>query len=146
MASVNKVILVGNLGKRPELKYLQNGVALCSIGLATTDHWTDQSGQRHEKTEWHQLSIWKKNAELVAKYCDKGSQIYVEGRLQTRSWDDPTSGQKRYQTDVVVDVVRLLGAPRSREESPPANTRPRSGKQPNIQGDFGTGEFGDIPY
>lgn len=108
MASVNKVILVGNLGKDPELRYTQSGVAFCSFSIATTDNWTDQSGQRQEKTEWHRITVWKKQAEICAKYLRKGSSAYVEGRLQTRSWDDP-SGQKRYSTDIVADSVKFLG-------------------------------------
>lgn len=115
MASVNKVILVGNLGKDPELKYTQGGVAFCNFSLATTDNWTDQGGQRQEKTEWHRITVWKKQAENCAKYLKKGSSAYVEGRLQTRSWDDQ-SGQKRYATEVVADNVKFLGTAGRRDE------------------------------
>lgn len=108
MASVNKVILVGNLGKDPELRYTQGGTAICNFSIATTDQWTDQSGQRQEKTEWHRIQVWKKQAENCAKYLRKGSSAYIEGRLQTRSWDDQ-SGQKKYSTEVVADNVKFLG-------------------------------------
>jgi single-strand DNA-binding protein len=144
MSSVNKVILVGNLGKDPELRYTQSGTAFCNCSLATTDNWTDQSGNRQEKTEWHRITIWKKQAENVAKYCRKGSPLYVEGRLQTRSWDE--NGQKRYSTDIVAELVKFLGPRPDREESPSANRSSRAAKPANVQGDFGSGELGDIPY
>jgi single-strand DNA-binding protein len=108
MASVNKVILLGYLGKDPELRYTQSGIAFCTFSLATTDHWTDQQGQRQEKTEWHRIQTWKKKAENCAKYLRKGSPAYVEGRLQTRSWDDQ-SGKKQYSTDIVAEAVKFLG-------------------------------------
>ncbi|HYX32608.1 MAG TPA: single-stranded DNA-binding protein [Oligoflexus sp.] len=113
MASVNKVILVGNLGKDPELRYTQSGIAFCSISLATAEHWTDNSGQRQEKTEWHRITVWKKQAENCAKYLRKGSSAYVEGRLQTRSWDD--HGQKRYSTDIVAESVKFLGQAQAKD-------------------------------
>lgn len=108
MASVNKVILVGNLRKDPELRQTQSGIVFCTFSLATTDHWTDLQGQRQEKTEWHRIQTWKKLAENCAKYLRKGSSAYVEGRLQTKSWDDQ-SGQKRYSTDIIAESVKFLG-------------------------------------
>lgn len=116
MASVNKVILVGNLGKDPELKYTQSGVAFCNFSIATTEVWNDQAGVRQEKTEWHRITVWKKQAENCGKYLKKGSSAYVEGRLQTRSWDDQ-QGVKRYATDIVADSVKFLGSAQgSRQE------------------------------
>lgn len=116
MASVNKVIIVGNLGKDPELRYTQSGVAFCGLSVATTDQWTDQGGQRQEKTEWHRIAVWKKQAENCAKYLRKGSSAYIEGRLQTRSWEE--SGQKRYSTDIVAEVVKFLGTPTNGRNDP----------------------------
>jgi single-strand DNA-binding protein len=109
MGSVNRVILVGNLGKDAELRYTPGGAPVASVSLATTENWTDKtSGQRQEKTEWHRIVIWGKTAESLHSYLTKGKQIYVEGRLQTRSWDD-RDGNKRYTTEVRADRVVLLG-------------------------------------
>ncbi len=106
---VNKVILIGNLGADPEMKYTPNGAAVANVNLATTDNWTDKgSGERQERTEWHRLVFWNKLAEIVGQYLRKGSKVYIEGRLQTRSWDDPQSGQKRYMTEVVATDMQML--------------------------------------
>ncbi|MDQ3234534.1 MAG: single-stranded DNA-binding protein [Pseudobdellovibrionaceae bacterium] len=145
MSSVNTVILIGRLGRDPELKHSQNGTAYCRLSLATASQWTDQSGQRQEKTEWHHIMVWKKQAEAVARYTRKGSLIYVQGRLETRSWDD-TNGQKRYQTDIAAEEVKFLERQREREESPPVTSRTRSGTKPNVEGVFGTDDLGDVPY
>jgi len=105
---VNKVILIGNLGSDPEVKYLPNGNAVATLSLATSESWNDRtSGERQERTEWHRLVLWRKLAEIAEKYLKKGSKIYVEGKLQTRSWDDQ-SGQKRYTTEVVVNELEML--------------------------------------
>lgn len=104
---VNKVILIGNLGSDPEVKYTPSGVPVANINLATNESWTDKGGERQERTEWHRLVIWRKLAEIVGQYLRKGSKIYVEGRLETRSWDDQ-SGQKRYTTEVVVNDLQML--------------------------------------
>lgn len=108
MGSVNKVILVGNLGRDIELRYTPSGTAVATLSLATTDVWNDKSGQRQEKTEWHRVVLWGKTAETLAEYLLKGRQIYVEGRLQTRQWDD-RDGNKRYTTEIRSDRVVLLG-------------------------------------
>ena len=108
MGSVNKVILVGNLGRDIELRYTPGGAAVATLSLATTDVWNDKSGQRQEKTEWHRVVLWGKTAETLAEYLLKGRQIYVEGRLQTRQWDD-RDGNKRYTTEIRSDRVVLLG-------------------------------------
>jgi len=108
MASVNKVILIGNLGRDIELRYTSGGTAVATLNMATTDFWNDKSGQRQEKTEWHRIVLWGKTAESLAEYLLKGRQIYVEGRLQTRQWDDK-DGNKRYTTEVRADRVVLLG-------------------------------------
>src|SRR5512146_204260 len=108
MGSVNKVILVGNLGRDAELRYTPGGAAVATLNLATTEVWNDKSGQRQEKTEWHRVVLWGKSAESLAEYLTKGKQIYVEGRLQTRQWDDK-DGNKRYTTEIRGDRIVLLG-------------------------------------
>src|SRR5260370_6281758 len=108
MGSVNKVILVGNLGRDAELRYTPGGAAVATINMATTEVWNDKGGQRQEKTEWHRVVLWGKPAESLTEYLTKGKQIYVEGRLQTRQWDDK-DGNKRYTTEIRGDRIVLLG-------------------------------------
>ena len=108
MGSVNKVILVGNLGRDAELRYTPGGAAVATLNMATTEVWNDKSGQRQEKTEWHRVVLWGKTAESLSEYLTKGKQIYVEGKLQTRQWDDK-DGNKRYTTEIKGDRVVLLG-------------------------------------
>lgn len=108
--SVNKVILVGNVGKDPEIKFAANGNAVASFSLATTDRTKDQTGNWTDRTEWHNLVAFQRTAEIIRDYVKKGSKLYVEGRIQTRSWDDKETNQKRYRTEVVVnDLVLLSG-------------------------------------
>jgi single-strand DNA-binding protein len=109
MGSVNKVILVGNLGKDAELRYTPQGSAVATFSLATTEVWNDKGGQRQERTEWHRIVLWGRPAESLQDYLKKGKQIYLEGRLQTRSWDDK-DGNKKYTTEVRADRVVLLGS------------------------------------
>ena len=107
--SVNKVILLGRLGQDPELKYTPSGAAVCNFSLATTESWNDKnSGQKQERTEWHRVVVWGKLAELCNQYLSKGRQAFVEGRLQTRSWDDQ-NGQKRYTTEINATTVQFIG-------------------------------------
>ena len=108
MGSVNKVILVGNLGRDAELRYTPGGAAVATINMATTEVWNDKAGQKQEKTEWHRVVLWGKTAESLTDYLTKGKQIYVEGRLQTRQWDDK-DGVKRYTTEIRADKIVLLG-------------------------------------
>src|SRR6476660_925171 len=108
MGSVNKVILVGNLGRDAELRYTPGGAAVATLNLATTEVWNDKGGQKQEKTEWHRVVLWGKSAESLNEYLVKGKQIYVEGRLRTRSWDDK-DGNKRYTTEIVADNFVMLG-------------------------------------
>jgi single-strand DNA-binding protein len=108
MGSVNKVILVGNLGADPELKYTPSNRPLCNLSVATNEVFKDKAGQRQEKTEWHRVTVWGEQAEHCSKYLGKGRSVYVEGRLQTRSWDDK-EGKKRYSTDIVAERVVFLG-------------------------------------
>jgi len=108
MGSVNKVILVGNLGRDAELRYTPGGAAVATLNLATTEVWNDRNNQRQEKTEWHRVVLWGKQAESLQEYLTKGKQIYIEGRLQTRQWDDK-DGNKRYTTEIKADRITLLG-------------------------------------
>jgi len=108
MGSVNKVILVGNLGRDAELRFTPGGAPVATLSLATTEVWNDKSGQRQEKTEWHRVVLWGKMAESLAEALVKGKQLYVEGRLQTRQWDDK-DGNKRYTTEIRGDRLVLLG-------------------------------------
>jgi single-strand DNA-binding protein len=107
---VNKVILIGNLGRDPEVRSTPSGQPVASFTLATSRRWKDKNGQRQEQTEWHQIVVWGKQAEIAGQYLTKGKQIYLEGRLQTRSWDDRQSGEKRYRTEVVCDNFQMLGS------------------------------------
>ena len=108
MASVNKVILIGNLGRDPEVKYTQNGTAVANLNLATNEVWTDKAGQKQERTEWHRVVVWGKQAQILGEHLSKGKQVYVEGALQTRSWDD-REGNKRYTTEIRAVRVLMLG-------------------------------------
>tara|TARA_B110001454_G_C12660905_1_gene409459 strand:+ start:257 stop:760 length:504 start_codon:yes stop_codon:yes gene_type:complete len=116
MGSLNKVMLIGNLGKDPEIRYTQAGSAVANFSLATTDRWTDKQGNRQEKTEWHDIVVFDRLADLAQNYLNKGKSIYVEGRLQTRSWEDQ-QGQKRYRTEVVANVIQFLDSKTSDGDS-----------------------------
>ena len=107
--SVNKVILVGHLGKDPEVKYTPSGTPVAKFTLATNERFKDKDGNWQDRTEWHSLVAWQRTAEIIGEYCKKGSQIYVEGRLKTDSWDDKETGQKKYRTDIIVNELILLG-------------------------------------
>ena len=109
MGSVNKVILVGNLGADPELKYTPSNRPLCNLSIATNEVFKDKAGARQERTEWHRVTVWGEQAESCSKYLAKGRSVYIEGRLQTRSWDDKTDGKKRDSTEIVADRVVFLG-------------------------------------
>jgi single-strand DNA-binding protein len=106
--SVNKVILIGRLGQNPEVRYTQGGAAVANFSLATNESWTDKSGQKQERTEWHRVVVWGKLAELCAQYLTKGRQAFVEGRMQTREWKDK-EGQTKYTTEVQAQTVQFLG-------------------------------------
>jgi single-strand DNA-binding protein len=109
MASVNKVIIIGNLGRDPETRYMPDGGAICNISVATTDKWKDKNGEMQEKTEWHRVAFFGKLAEIAGEYLKKGSQVYVEGRLQTRKWQDK-DGQDKYSTEIVANQMQMLGS------------------------------------
>ncbi|MDP3677809.1 MAG: single-stranded DNA-binding protein [Methylotenera sp.] len=107
MASVNKVILVGNLGRDPEVRFMPNGEAVCNFSIATTDSWKDKSGAKQERTEWHNIVMYRKLAEIAGEYLKKGRPVYVEGRLQTRKWEK--DGVTRYTTEIIADQMQMLG-------------------------------------
>lgn len=111
MAGVNKVILVGNLGKDPEVRYLDGGTAVANFPLATSESYKDKSGNRIDQTEWHNIVLWRGLAEITEKYLKKGSQVYIEGKIRSRSWDDK-DGIKRYTTEIVADNMTMLGGRR----------------------------------
>jgi single-strand DNA-binding protein len=108
MASVNKVIIVGNLGADPELRYTPSGKAVATFNVATREQWTGKEGEKEERTEWHRVVAWARLGEICGEYLHKGSQVYVEGRLQTRSWED-REGNKRYTTEIIAQIMQMLG-------------------------------------
>ena len=115
--SLNKVMLIGNLGKDPELRYTGSGVAVATFSLATNESWKDQDGNQQERTEWHNIVAWRRLAEISGEYLKKGRKVYVEGRIQTRSYDDKNTGTKKYMTEIVADNLILLD-PRGSGEAP----------------------------
>ena len=162
MAGVNKVILVGNLGQDPEIRYTQNGTAVCNFTVATTEAYTPRDGgQREERTEWHRIVAWARLAEICGEYLSKGKQVYIEGRLQTRSWED-REGNKRTTTEIVATQMQMLGAPQpggrpasqghQREDKPPAGRRDvsrdddDSGESPSSSGSDRPAPDDDIPF
>lgn len=142
MASVNKVILIGNLGKDPETRYMSNGDAVTNITLATTDTWKDKNGEKQEKTEWVNVVFYKKLAEIVSQYLNKGSQIYVEGRLETRKWTDK-NGIDRYTTQVIASEMRMLGS--KPESISQQQQESRTQNKANVSG-FEDSDIDDIPF
>ena len=126
MAGINKVILIGNLGKDPEIRSLENGVKVASFSLATTESYKNKDGQKVEQTEWHNIVVWRGLAEVAEKYLKKGSQIYLEGKIRTRSWDDK-EGNKKYTTEIIGDTFTMLG---SRRDEGHQNTEPSSPSEP----------------
>lgn len=157
---VNKVILIGNLGRDPEVRSTPSGQPVASFTLATSRRWRDKSGQKQEQTEWHSIVVWGKQAEIAGQYLTKGKQVYIEGRLQTRSWDDRTSGEKKYKTEIVCDTFQMLGQKGGDFESHGGQDRGYGGGQgaspsrspdsgPSYDeggGGFGEPEEDDIPF
>ena len=110
MASVNKVIIVGNLGRDPEMRYSPDGGAICNVSIATTSSWKDKaSGQKREETEWHRVVMYGRLAEIAGEYLKKGRSVYIEGRLKTRKWQDKDTGADRYSTEIIADQMQMLG-------------------------------------
>lgn len=137
--SVNKAILIGNLGKDPELKYTQSGKAVASFSLATTDRWSSQDGQKQEQTIWHNIVCWGRTAELAKEYLAKGRQVYIEGRIVNRSYDDK-DGNKKYISEIVVSSLQFLG---SRSDSGGGGGMPQPSDMPAPAGDSGDD---DLPF
>jgi len=139
MASVNKVILVGNLGRDPEVRYSPDGAAICNVSIATTSQWKDRnSGERREETEWHRVVFYNRLAEIAGEYLRKGRAVYVEGRLKTRKWQDKDTGADRYSTEIVADQMQMLGGRDGgdssmggdyQREAPPQRSRPAPAPQ-----------------
>ncbi|MDO8461707.1 MAG: single-stranded DNA-binding protein [Deltaproteobacteria bacterium] len=123
MASLNKVILIGNLGSDPEVRSTANNQTVATFNIATTEKWTGKTGEAAEKTEWHRIVVWGKLAEICREYLSKGRQVYIEGRLQTRQWDDK-EGKKRSTTEIVAQNVQFLGSPSDRSKSAAVPTAP----------------------
>lgn len=155
--SVNKVILVGNVGKDPDTRYLEGGTAVCSFPLATSETYRNRDGERISNTEWHNIVLWRGLAEVAEKYVKKGSQLYIEGRIRTRSWDD-RDGNKRYTTEIVGDNMQMLGKrtddgglqPDTQEASKTAPSREEvpGKKEGSSFNDIGEdpGEADDLPF
>lgn len=134
---VNKVILVGNLGNDPEVRYMPNGNAVANLSIATSESWKDQQGQLQERTEWHKVTMYRRLAEIAGEYLKKGSQIYLEGKLQTRKWQDQ-QGNDRYTTEVIADQMQMLGGRNEQGGGQGNNYQPRQNQQNNMgQGNQG---------
>lgn len=138
--SVNKVILIGHLGKDPETRYLTSGEAVTNATLATSESWKGKDGTKQEKTEWHNLVFYKKLAEIAGEYLKKGSQIYVEGKIQTRKWQTK-EGQDRYTTEIIVNELQMLGG--KSEQAPKERTEKT---EQNAQAKSGFDNFDDLPF
>ena len=121
MAGVNKVILVGNLGKDPEVKYLDSGVAVANFSLATSESYKNKEGERVNQTEWHNIVLWRGLAEVAEKWLKKGSSVYIEGKIKTRKWEDK-DGNTRYNTEILADNMTMLGSKSTSESVPPKNS------------------------
>jgi single-strand DNA-binding protein len=143
MASVNKVILIGNLGRDPEMRYMPSGDAQCSFSIACTENWKDKQGVKQEKTEWVRIGMFGKLAEIAGEYLKKGSSVYLEGRLQTREWSDK-EGNKRITTEVICDRMQMLGGKPSdtSDARQPAQSKPETNKPKDAFDDFES----DIPF
>jgi single-strand DNA-binding protein len=128
MASLNKAILIGNLGRDPELKYTPSGVPVCTFSIATTERYKDQDGNPQEKTEWHNIKVWRKQAEVAAEYLKKGRQVYIEGRIETQTWEK--EGQKNYRTEIVARKILMLGR-KEEEVGPTPTTAGKPAKEPS---------------
>jgi single-strand DNA-binding protein len=139
MAGVNKAIVVGNLGRDPEVRYTPSGVPVASFSVATSDEWKDKdTGAKQERTEWHRIVAWRGLAEVCGKYLRKGSQVYIEGRIQTRSWED-RDGVQRYTTEIIAQNMQMLGSPMKQERTQNSNEGYRDEEPASIPED-------DIPF
>lgn len=148
MMSVNKAILIGRLGKDPEVRYMTNGEAVTNVSIATSEHYKDKNGEKQERTEWHNLVFYRRLAEVAGEYLKKGSNVYVEGRIQTRKWKDK-EGVDRYTTEIVVSELQMLGGrqDQSADSNLPAASAPAPARQqaPSGRGNFDNFDD-DIPF
>jgi single-strand DNA-binding protein len=136
MASVNRVTLLGNTGRDPEVRYMPNGEAVCNFSIATTENWKDKSGAKQSKTEWHNVVMYRKLAEIAGQYLKKGGSVYVEGKLQTRKWQTK-EGQDRYSTEIIADQMQLLGGkPDGSSSDDVHDTRTDTGNEQGPSTDF----------
>lgn len=144
MASLNRVMLIGHLGKDPEQRFLPNGNAVCNFSIATTESWKNKdTGQKEQKTEWHNITIYGKLAEIAAQYLKTGSSVYIQGKLQTRKWQDKQTGADRYTTEIIADEMQMLGG--KQQESAPAPRQAAPSRQAptnSFDDDFSS----DIPF
>ncbi|MFH1075408.1 MAG: single-stranded DNA-binding protein [Pseudomonadota bacterium] len=149
MASVNKVILIGNLGKDPEIRYTASGTAVANLSLATTDKWTNKNGEKETRTEWHRIVAWDKLAEICGKYLTKGKSVYIEGRIQTKDWED-AEGNKRQTKEIVAMAMQMLGVKGQQEfipeESLEQGRKETSSSNPNGPSNNQGGGLSDIPF
>jgi single-strand DNA-binding protein len=153
VAGVNKVILVGNLGSDPEVRTTPGGQRVANFRMATSRSWTGQDGQRQEKTEWHSVVAWAKLADICERYLTKGKQVYVEGRLETRTWQDKESGQNRYKTEIICETMQMLGRAGADRNGEPGPDFPSRGGAPDESyqpagggGGGGGGPDDDLPF
>ncbi|MBC7370295.1 MAG: single-stranded DNA-binding protein [Bdellovibrionaceae bacterium] len=146
MSGVNKVIIVGRLGADPEVKAVGQGSTVTRLNVATSENWLGKDGQKQERTEWHRIVVWGKLAEICGKHLSKGRQVYVEGRLQTRQWEDQ-QGQKKYTTEIVANTVQFLGSASGERSNESSNNNNNSGSSTKSGGgeDFGFQDFGPEP-
>ncbi len=150
MTSVNKAIILGKLGKDPELRYTPSGAAICNLSIATSEKRKDQQGNTIENTEWHRVQVWNKLAENCAKYLAKGRSVYIEGKIQTRSWEQ--NGQKRYSTEIVAQAVQFIGGSSSQSKQKTQNqvnnfTPPLKDPEPDpLPTNMGGYDLTDIPF
>ncbi|HEY8355389.1 MAG TPA: single-stranded DNA-binding protein [Methylophilaceae bacterium] len=147
MASLNKVMLIGNLGRDPDVRYMPNGDAVCNFSIATTDTWKDKNGQRQERTEWHNIVMYRRLAEVAGEYLSKGRSVYIEGRIQTRKWEK--DGQERYTTEIIADQMQMLGGRDADSGVGQERQRPaaRPAPAPATEGGSSFDEFiDDIPF
>lgn len=142
--AINKVILIGNLGQNPEVRHTPSGQAICTLSIATNESWTDKNGQKQEKTEWHRVVVFGKLAELCGQYLQKGRQAYIEGKLQTRTWQDKEN-QTRYTTEVVAQTVQFLGGAAGAGRSAPSNDYGNNYSAGNAGGGASYQDYGSSP-
>lgn len=142
MASVNKVILVGGLGKDPEIKFMPNGDAVCNFSIATTESWKDKTGVKQEKTEWHNIVMYRKLAEIAGEYLKKGAPVYIEGKLQTRKWQTK-EGQDRYTTEIIADSMQMLGTKAQNNQQDNTQYQPAKENAPQSDNMGGFDEMDD---